>query len=276
MRRKRYLQVFLVLQICALFSDSAAFAETYPVIKQANAFIQSIVSEQRVNGTITWIAPSHLETNPITGYQIKFFSSLSGSLATYDGLDCQIDVANARCSLTGIIRLNAGSQNQCIETNRSQLNRLYVVRIQALSNGALLGTQGESTINICDPAQIKDVTSVKPTPTSSPVPTNIPQPSPTLKPQPSTSTGPQRSEKTTNLSDNKNVETASPKATDLTPTSSDSGTSYTQDSPTNKKSWIKQFGDLGKDLDLDTRKRAQAVVISYLTVAIAVTTRQKG
>lgn len=281
MKRGGAITALLLFNLGAVLWMTSAFAETYPVISNASALISANSARQNVSGSISWIAPSHTDSTPITGYQIRFFSNLTGANSTYEGLICDVDVSNARCSISGFLVLNQGSQFQCTSANVDFLNRIYSVRIQALSNGSPFGGAGESGLTICDPSRVSSVPSPNIAPTQksispSPVQTRTqqsvpplpePVPSSSLQPLPTQDASPQNtiSEKSSGTTPTQSQFANDPTA----PQKPDSSTSITEESANQIQSFISTLKNLGLDLDSETRKKAQAIVVINLSIAIS-------
>jgi hypothetical protein len=260
-------------------------------IKDAHAYLLSNAHHE-VQGSISWIAPAHTDANPIMDYRVEISYTDAGTTSTYTQLNCAIDLTNSRCLLAGLLALPQSEKYYCNATNQSFLNSLFSVKVQALSAPARASAAGTNTVGdpgmahilICDPSLIKSdaLPSPNPTPPSPPTPPAPTPPAhsetpsmpsqPTINPhhhessQPSSTTPPTDSP----------INTASPAIdTSSSNSTNPSGSGKDRSSAGTGGNIFQRFGRLGLDLDPDTRKRAQRVVVAYLAVAISVTMGRK-
>jgi hypothetical protein len=260
-------------------------------IKDAHAYLLSNAHHE-VQGSISWIAPAHTDANPIMDYRVEISYTDVGTTSTYSELNCAIDLTNSRCLLAGVLALPQSEKYSCNTTNQGFLNSLFSVKIQALSAPARTSPAGTNTIGdpgtahilICDPSLIKSDALPSPNPTP-PTPPTPPAPTPpahseapttpsqpTINPQHHDSPQPP----STNSPTDSPFNTVSP-ASDTSSSNSNnqSGSDKNTSSTSTGGNIFQRFGRLGLDLDPETRKQAQSVVVAYLAVAISVTIGRK-
>lgn len=265
MKRKNIHLLLLSLPLMALIPmlllATVSVAGDMPDIKTAKAYLSSNSGQNEVRGIASWIAPSHSEANPITGYQTSIDFNDSGIIKPYTLLNCAADVQNARCELLGTIKLPQGEKYSCTSANKDFLNKLFTLTVQAISNGASFGEKSSSPIEICNPDLISAVPSLSPT--------SSPAPDPVENSKIETNDL-QVDKKPTN---SKNSSIDSFENTKF-PDSPETDSQTVPSARATRRSGT-SFFELGSDLDESARKKAQVVIISYLAIAISVTNRSR-